>query len=232
MSDSEYWTSAVDTRSESGLATRAAAGFPATETIGGVRPLDAQLGIWPKKTVPDALYPWLFGPAGQTADAAGQPEPAEDSPPMNSFALLEAARAPQLPELLDRSELEWCSLFSGKAAQELREVAPYLVRISDDSRFTRCLFSNAGMPDDLWDAAPGIFLRSRKSLAELRRQFRRFTRIQQESGKWYYFRFWEIAALQHATSDAGADLFGRLWGGCRLVWRGDDEGGGATFHLR
>lgn len=158
--------------------------------------------------------------------------PADQLPPLDSFGLLDAARAPYLPDLLESSGLEWCSLFNGAAAEEFREAAPYLVRIYENDKFTRRLFSDSGMPNDLWTAAPGIFLRSRKSMDELRRQFRKFTRIQMEDKKWYYFRFWELAAIQHATSEAGAELFRRLWSGCRIIWRDDHIGAGATFHLR
>ncbi|MFV0292160.1 MAG: hypothetical protein ACK5II_02655 [Paracoccus sp. (in: a-proteobacteria)] len=44
------------------------------ETIDGVEPLDAQLGVFPKKTVPDALRDALFGqpePTTAEIEAAG-----------------------------------------------------------------------------------------------------------------------------------------------------------------
>ncbi len=42
----------------------------------------------------------------------------------------------------------------------------------------------------LYEKELGIFIRSRASLTELRKHFRKFTRVQDEQGKWYYFRFW------------------------------------------
>ena len=57
------------------------------DTIEGVEPLDAQLGVAELKTVPDALYEPLFG---QPSDARS-----------HTYAILDAAKVPNLPELLE-----------------------------------------------------------------------------------------------------------------------------------
>lgn len=42
------------------------------ETIDGVEPLDTQIGMFPKKTVPDALHDALFGQPDPTAAEIGR----------------------------------------------------------------------------------------------------------------------------------------------------------------
>ena len=75
------------------------------DTIEGVEPLDAQLGVVELKTVPDAIYEPLFG---QPSDA-----------PLHTYAILDAAKVPNLPELLEVSGLEHRCLFKGDAYDDL-----------------------------------------------------------------------------------------------------------------
>ncbi len=159
------------------------------EEIENVEPLDAQFGVYPKLTVPASLQEAMFG----------QPEPTESErahfgdnvPPMGTFAILDAAKMPYLlTGNLENSGLEHQSLFQGDAQEELGDYAPYIVRLEDSNDFTRKLFTTEEVMG-LYEKELGIFLRSRATLPELRKHFRKFTRVQDEQGKWYYFRFWE-----------------------------------------
>lgn len=61
------------------------------ETIEGVEPLDTQIGVFPKKTVPDALHDALFGqpdPTAAVVEAAG----GDAALPIQTYAILEAAK--------------------------------------------------------------------------------------------------------------------------------------------
>lgn len=82
------------------------------DTIDGAEPLDMQFGVAVLKTVPDALYEPLFG---QPADT-----------PLHTYAILDAAKAPNLPELLEASGLAHRCLFKGSAFDELKDVAPWI----------------------------------------------------------------------------------------------------------
>src|SRR5690606_23777068 len=72
-----------------------------------------------------------------------------------------------------------------------KNVAPWIVRLENGNDFTRRLFTGSEGINGLWDKELGIYIRSRIGLVELRRHFRKFTRVQDENGKWFYFRFWE-----------------------------------------
>ena len=175
------------------------------EEIGPVTPLDAQFGVHPKKSVPDALQDALFG----------QPEPSEaeraafgeNTPPLATYAVLDAAKMPYLlTSLLESSGLRYQSLFQGAAQEELGEHAPYLVELKDGHDFTRRLFTGPDGINGLWEKELGIFIRSRAGFDALRKHLRKFTRVQDEEGKWFYFRFWEAQALPNylcsITTDA------------------------------
>lgn len=191
--------------------------------IADIAPLDAQIGVAQPETVPGALRDAIFGDAE-----------------LPSYALLDAARIPDLAEALARSGLEHLCLFQGRAFQQLQSVAPWLVRLQPGNRFTRALFTRSPAPWHLWDARPGIFLRSHADIAQLRAHLRHFTRLQDEKGTWYYFRFWEpaVAALYFPSLADRPDL-ARRWFMPRdnapiarlLAVQPQGESGNGTAHL-
>ena len=166
------------------------------EVIDGVQPLDDQFGAEFSKAVPDALHEILFGQlkpgdAGM-AKAGGNPE---NVPPLNTYAILDGAKVTNLPELLDTSGLKHRCLFKGQAFEDLKHVAPWIVHLEEDGGFTRNLFTRSNAPWHLWDAEPGIYLRSRGTLDEMWTHFRKFTKVQDASGKWYYLRLHDPRAM-------------------------------------
>ncbi|WP_417262041.1 DUF4123 domain-containing protein [Celeribacter sp.] len=158
------------------------------EEIEGVMPLDHQRDIWPLKTVPDLLFDHMFG----------QPDSSDSSTiSLKTYAVLDAAKVFGLREILEASDLNFRCLFKGEAEENYEDAAPYLVELKDQNAFTRTLFTHLPeQPENLtsrhmWHKAPGLYLRSRSSFDDVWTHFRKFTRVQDQSGKWYYFRFWE-----------------------------------------
>lgn len=139
--------------------------------------LDLQQGVLPRRNVPEDIHDDLFGGTG------------------HSYAVLDAAKVPMLPELLETSGLAYTSLFKGAAAEKLVDVAPYLVRLRPDSDFTRRLFTVSSRDSDLAEGEVGVFLRSRADLDQICRHLRYFTRLRDENGQWLYFRFWSGSHL-------------------------------------
>lgn len=163
------------------------------ESIEGVAPLDTQMGIWPIKTVPDALYEPLFGQPKPTDEEISLYGSMNNVPPLKTYAILDAAKVPFMTVYLERSELPYKCVFKGNAEEEFKDAAPYIVELSDNNDFTRNLFTAAGMPSNMWDCEPGIYIRSRASLENLWKHFRKFTKARDRNGKWYYLRYWEPA---------------------------------------
>lgn len=171
-----------------------AEGYLHIEAIEGVGPLGGQFGVYPPKTVPDALHVPLFGQPDPTKAEVAQYGSAEAVPPLNTYAILDAAKVVNFVEMLEASGLEYRCLFKGKVAKEMRDVAPYVVRLEEDNDFTGNLFSHdpeRDVPWFMWSKEPGIYIRSRGSLEDMWGHFRKFTKVQDEDGKWFYFRFWE-----------------------------------------
>lgn len=172
-------------------------------TIGGVEPLDAQLGVFPKKTVPDTLYDALFGqpdPIDVEVEAAGGDT--QVVPPIQTYAILDAAKFTNLPELLAESDLECACMFKGDAFEELKEVAPWIVKLEEASGFTRNLFTRSASPWHLWDRETGVFIRSRDRMTVLQSHLRKFFRIRDESGAWFYLRLHDPRVMRALAREA------------------------------
>ena len=163
-------------------------------------PLDDQFGMHPKKTAPEPLGAILFPPAEATA------------PESQLYAVLDGSRIDGLLDRLEQSGLPHLCLFKGQSAREMTEVAPRIVRLDPESTFVRNLFTRGPAAWQLWDDAPGIFLRSRSDLETMQVHLRHFTRIRDEDDQWFYFRFWEPAAAAIYFGDmASRPELARLW---------------------
>lgn len=167
------------------------------EIIQGIEPLGAQFSVDTPKSVPEGVHEPLFGQVDPTQFELEQVGgDLVKVPLLQTYAILDAAKIPGLPELLIASGLEHRCLFQGGAYEELKDVAPWIVRLEESNNLTRNLFTRSGAGWHLWDDEPGIYLRSRGTLDEMWGHFRKFTRVQDEQGKWFYFRFWEPILFQ------------------------------------
>ncbi|WP_081423896.1 DUF4123 domain-containing protein [Celeribacter ethanolicus] len=166
-----------------------------------VEPLDRQSDVWPMKNVPDALYDPLFGQPAPTEAEIAHYGGVEYVPPMKTYAILDAGKFQSGLSEFEDCGLPFRCLFKGDAAEEQKDVAPYLFELSPDSPFVRRLFSHLpDMPETMttvhmWHHEPGIYLRSRAGFDDVWKHFRKFTRVRDKSGGWIYYRFWEAGYL-------------------------------------
>jgi hypothetical protein len=142
--------------------------------LGAARPL----GPDDRGAVPEPLVPVLFPGDGR-----------------ETFALLDAALIPGLPDVLEASGLKFRCLYAGELAEDLRDRAPYLVRLAPDHGLTRRLFTEATPPAGLWAEDCGIFVLSAMPLDGLVAHFRRFTSVEVAGGKRMFLRFWSAPVM-------------------------------------
>lgn len=106
------------------------------------------------------------------------------------YAILDAARDPRIYQGLVESGCAYQCLYRGDLAVELRQVAPYLVRLERQAPFTEWVL-NLG-----WGDSWGIFVASPAGMRDLRRHFRRFLMVYSEDGKPLYFRYYDPRVLR------------------------------------
>lgn len=157
-------------------------------SLGPVLPLETEFGV-DTPTAPMPLIPHLFATIDPSPDeiaAWGD----ENIPEARTYAILDASVLTLLPEMLETSELHHKCLFTGKALAEFGDAAPWLVKLEPDHPFTRNLMMGETEPAGLWHLRLGIFIRSRQPLDVVWRHLRKFTRVQDDDGTWFFNRFW------------------------------------------
>ena len=157
-----------------------------TITEHNIPPLPEQKGVpfWEKKWITPELKTLLFG----------QPDAEQ---PLNTYLVVDATLRKEITGFfdLDSVDVPVKCLFTGDAAEELKEVAPYLIDLTltneilnDKDRapqFHRDFFEKH------WDKGTGIVIRTTANMYELHHHLRKFTQYENEQGKRFFFRFWE-----------------------------------------
>jgi hypothetical protein len=161
------------------------------ETLIDIEPLDAQLGVLDKLSVPPSLHPYLFEASPPSLEEQDLYKHLPQVPALRTYAILDASRVPLLQERLEEANLPFQCLYKSDAEENLKSAAPYLVELKEHHKLTRQLFSQTGMASDLWGQYPGVFFRSRALIDQLATHFRRFTKIKNEQGQWLFYRFWD-----------------------------------------
>lgn len=110
--------------------------------------------------------------------------------PQHLFALLDAAREPRIPELLEASGEEYRCLYEGESADALASVAPYLARVPPSSALLETLVGRG------WGRSWGYFLACGEPLATVRGHLRRLQFVEDEEGESLYFRFYDPRVLR------------------------------------
>jgi hypothetical protein len=138
------------------------------------------------------------------------------------FAVLDAARGPEVYDAVRKSGRPFESLYDGRLPLELEEVAPYLVELERDHPFT------ARLLDEGWGASWGCFVGAPVDLRVLRKHLRRFLKVRTEAGQTLVFRYYDPRVLRvylpTCTPGELETFFGPIE---RFVV--EDEGGGAAL---
>lgn len=122
-------------------------------------------------------------------------------PDQNSFALIDGAMNPGLRERLDHASLPHICLFEGEAEEELGDVAPWLVTLAPDAPFTRDLLTDGMAGWHGFRKSSTLYFRTPAPILDLRRRLRRITKITDNDGKVFFFRFWEGVTLPELLRD-------------------------------
>lgn len=126
------------------------------------------------------------------------------------FAALDAARDTAIHRKLKGAGAGVRSLYQGELAEDLAEVAPYLMEIEEGSLLADWLLR------DGWGQAWGIYILSPLDLTALRRHLRKFNIVMTEDGRSLAFRYYDPRALhlflKTGTPDSLTPFFGPLAG--------------------
>jgi Domain of unknown function (DUF4123) len=120
------------------------------------------------------------------------------------FAVLDATREPlSILGMLRASGEEYQSLYEGTQAQVLEAFAPYLVRLTENSKLLENVIAHG------WGKNWGIFALSGADFQAVRRHFRTFLMVKGPNGQRLYFRYYDPRVLRVylPTCDAAETQF-------------------------
>jgi hypothetical protein len=122
------------------------------------------------------------------------------------YAVLDAARDPEMWKAFGELGLEHECLFAGRLDPALQAAAPYLVRLVPGSLGCEKLLERG------WGQAWGIFLAARTGMREVRRHLRTFLRVQTEERKTLFFRYYDPRVLRVFLPTCDATQLGQVFG--------------------
>ncbi|HEY0457636.1 MAG TPA: DUF4123 domain-containing protein [Pyrinomonadaceae bacterium] len=108
-----------------------------------------------------------------------------------AFAVLDGAGVAELPVRIYETQARSVCLYRGEIAPDVAEVAPYLIELFPGDDFTEWLL-NENAAGKSW----GIFARSRYSMTEVRKHFRKFLTVYDDAGNPMLFRFYDPRVLR------------------------------------
>jgi len=110
------------------------------------------------------------------------------------YALLDAAKNPEIAYKPFEFFSEWISLYKGETIEALADVAPYLVNLSKDNSPNKDLIQ--WICQNCWGESCCILVYSEEYLDQLFEHFNQFIIVSDESKKSFYFRFYDPRVLK------------------------------------
>ncbi|MEP6847668.1 MAG: DUF4123 domain-containing protein [Acidobacteriota bacterium] len=134
------------------------------------------------------------------------------------YGVFDGASVPNLPMRLYEARIPNFCLFSGDLEPDMVYVAPYVVRLSPDSKFTDWVI------DEGFGKHWGIFVHSAKPLPEMRRHFRDLVNVYDEKANSMVFRFYDPRVLRKFLPVCTPDELKVLFGDVENFFAEDETG--------
>lgn len=125
----------------------------------------------------------------------------DTSPTLKVYFVLDAKKIPFLNTLPLKGKMK--SLFQGKFGEDTEKVAPYLIEVIRDENHIHTgemmgLFSLKSAQHHFnWEDNLGIFIHSYADFETVYQHLRKFPMLQDERGKWFFFRFYDPKVLHN-----------------------------------
>ena len=143
------------------------------------------------------------------------------------FTILDGASVPDILGNLAAFNPEHICLYRGELAPDMAQVAPYLVFLERDAPFTDWVLTNG------WGEHWGIFGSTWVDLKELRKHFRKFLMVYDESGKTLYFRYYDPRVLRIYLPTCNAEELKIVFGPVEwYLMEGDEPGKAERFGFK
>lgn len=147
-----------------------------------------------------------------------------EQPGSRLFAVLDAARMPNVPQMLLNHQTLYRCLYEGELGEKLKEAGPYLVLLTP-SLYTEIM-------ETCWGNSCCILFQCSNEFRAVREHLRNFLMVEDEQGKKIYFRFYDPRVLRcflpTCTTEELATFFGPISG---FVVESEDPAAACLFAL-
>jgi hypothetical protein len=141
------------------------------------------------------------------------------------YAILDGASVSGLLKQLAEQQPEHVCLYRGELEPDMAEVAPYLVKLEHDTPFTDWVLDRG------WGNHWGIFAECAADLDSLRRHFRTFLTVHDDSGKPLLFRYYDPRVLRTYLPTCNGEELKSLFGPVQAYVM-EDESGASMLRFR
>lgn len=133
------------------------------------------------------------------------------------FCVLDGASVSKLPVQLHKMQAANVCLFKGDLAPDMLYVAPFVVHLPPDDKFTEWVLGEG------FGKHWGIFFHSRRSMQEMRRHFRSLVNVYDEEARSLIFRFYDPRVLKRFLPTCDADQLKTFFGDVDTFFAEDGE---------
>jgi hypothetical protein len=133
------------------------------------------------------------------------------------WMIVDGARDRQVFGTLLDSYLTYSCLYHGELAPEVELVAPYLVQLEYDDRYSQKLIERA------WGNSWGIFLKCDSGIESLRRHLRRFLSVRGPKGDILLFRYYDPRVLRVYLPTCRPEELQTVFGPIDRYWTEDES---------
>lgn len=118
--------------------------------------------------------------------------PLDDGSVPHVFMVLDCARDKRMEPLVNKSQLEHSCLYAGKLSYALKRAAPHLVKLTQESDFTKEVLMQG------WGQSWGIFIKTTETvaMASVRNNCRKISKVLAPNGKVLVFRYHDPRVLR------------------------------------
>lgn len=122
------------------------------------------------------------------------------------YVVLDGASVADLRMKLYEMPMPNFCLYRGELEPDMAEVAPYLIHLAPDVPFTNWLLKEG------WGRHWGIFAHCVQNITEMRKHFRRFLTVHDETGNPLLFRYYDPRVLQLFLPTCDQNQLGTMFG--------------------
>jgi hypothetical protein len=144
---------------------------------------------------------------------------------LNVFAVLDGASIPDLRDTLHELQPESVCLYRGELEPDMAQVAPYLVQLEADTKFTERVVL------DGWGKHWGIFVRSTADLRVVRRHLRSLLIVNDTESRPLIFRYYDPRVLRVFLPTCDAEQLAAFFGPIDSLLL-ENEGGDQMLRFR